>query len=103
MKNFKAVIGFLLISVLCIFMFKKLIYYKSVVICGKFDRISDMRGSTIYIYKYVYNGEKIEGIVYPNDLKIKDFNQLQQIECVKIECSTFFPSMARCIDKNILR
>ncbi len=93
----------IVIPVICWFIFLNIIYLNSKTTCAKFTKEGNTRG-TIYIhYLYEVEGEEYIHLIDLMFLKVKSLEELKRVECVEIEYSVWFPNFSRVTDKRVIK
>ena len=94
-------IGFATLFLVSI-IFKELILISATKTCGYFYKVGTSRYVDYYHYTYSINGNRYNGSILENELKIKSFNKLKKINCVEIKYSNYIKSYSKIVDERIL-
>lgn len=95
------VIGFTLLITL-VASFNELMFLKTTKTCGYFFKITTSRYVDYYHYSYMKNDKKLTGSIMKKELKVKTFEKLKRMGCVKIEYSNYSDSYSRVIDIRLV-
>ncbi len=73
-------------------------------VCGRVIGTTKIRGAHyiryIYEYKKEFYSESIGTSEFRSD---KSLDDLKKMDCIKIECSAWFPSYSRCVDLRVVK
>ncbi len=96
-----------LIFIISLFFLYGLIYYSSFlnskVICGHFESTSFIRSRKYYNFVFDYKDRERIVSISEDNIKYRNENELNEMDCIKIECSQWTSWFSRIVDKRILK